>query len=116
MSVDTGSIATNVPDFATKLAGDEFLKSAAFPKATFVSTAFHRRDATHGTVTGDLTLLGVTAPLTFDVTMVGAGKGFGAPRMGVEATASLDARKFGMGAFFVDPIQLVIDVEFERKS
>ncbi len=116
VSVDTGSIATNVPDFAAQLSGDKFLKSAAFPKATFVSTAFHRKDATHGTVTGDLTLLGVTAPLTFDVTLVGAGKGFGAPRMGVEATASLDARKFGMGPFFVDPIQLVIDVEFERKS
>lgn len=116
VSVDTGSIATNVPGFAAELSGDKFLKSAAFPKATFVSTAFRRKDATHGTVTGDFTLMGVTAPLTFDVTMVGAGKGFGQPRLGVEATASIDPKKFGMPPFFVDPIQLVIDVEFQRQS
>jgi polyisoprenoid-binding protein YceI len=115
VSVDTGSIATNVPGFAAELSGDKFLKSAAFPKAIFVSSAFHRKDASHGTVTGDFTLMGVTAPLTFDVTMLGAGKGFGAPRLGVEATTSIDPKKFGMPPFFVDPIQLVIDVEFQRQ-
>src|ERR1700710_1289467 len=38
VSVDTGSIDTPVPDFAKELAGAGYLNSAAFPKATFVST------------------------------------------------------------------------------
>src|SRR5665213_3661197 len=49
-SVETASVATNVAGFAKDIAGDGFLKSAAFPKATFVSTAFRRTAATHGQV------------------------------------------------------------------
>ena len=37
-SVETASITTNVKGFAEDLAGDNFLKSKAFPEATFVST------------------------------------------------------------------------------
>ena len=113
-SVDTASIGTPVPGFPAELAGEKYLNSAKFPQATFVSTAFHRVDATHGKVDGQFTLLGVTKPMTFDVTLVGAGKGFGAPRVGVEASSSLDPQAFGMSPFFVAPIELVIDAEFQK--
>ena len=113
-AVDTASIGTPVPGFAIELAGEKYLNAAKFPQATFVSTAFHRIDATHGKVDGQFTLLGVTKPMTFDVTLVGAGKGFGAPRVGVEASSSLDPQAFGMSPFFVAPIQLVIDAEFTK--
>lgn len=113
VSVDTASIATPVAGFAAELAGDGYLKSAAFPKATFVSTAFRQIDANHGKVDGKFTLLGKTVPLTFDVEMVGAGKGFmGHPRLGVEATAKIKPSDFGMSPMFAVPIQLVIDAEF----
>lgn len=116
VTVETASIATNVPGFATQLSGDGFLKSKAFPNATFVSTAFRRVDATHGQVDGAFTLMGKTAPVTFDVTLVGAGKGFGKPRIGIEARAKLDPAAFGLPPMFTQPIQLVVDAEFERKS
>ena len=113
-SVETASILTPVPGFPAELAGPKYLNSGAFPQATFVSTAFHRLNATHGKVDGQFTFLGVTKPMSFDVTLIGAGKGFGSPRMGVEATSSLDPKAFGMSPFFVVPIQLVIDAEFVK--
>src|SRR6187549_3417181 len=48
VAVATASITSNVKDFAGYLAGEQFLKSAKFPQATFVSSAFRRVDATHG--------------------------------------------------------------------
>ncbi|HEX4765156.1 MAG TPA: YceI family protein [Lichenihabitans sp.] len=116
-SVETASISTPVPDFAAQLAGDGFLKSAAFPKASFVSTAFHQTDASHGRVEGRFTLMGKTRPLTFDVELVGAGKGFmGHPRIGMEAKAQIDPRDYGMPPVFSDPIRLEIDAEFAQTS
>jgi len=115
VTVQTGSIATNVPGFADQLAGDNFLKAKAFPEATFVSTAFRPVDATHGKVDGDFTLMGKTHPLSFDVELIGAGKGFGSPRMGVEARARIAPADYGLPPMFADPIELVVDAEFARK-
>jgi polyisoprenoid-binding protein YceI len=115
-AVDTASIATPVPGFPAELSGPKYLNATAFPQASFVSTAFRRLDATHGKVDGQFTFLGVTRPMTFDVTLIGAGKGFGAPRMGIEATSSLDPKAYGMSPFFVVPIQLTIDAEFAKAS
>ncbi|HEY5238900.1 MAG TPA: YceI family protein [Rhizomicrobium sp.] len=120
-TVETASIATNVAGFAAHLASDDYLKSAKFPEAIFVSTAFRPTDATHGKVDGQFTLMGKTVPLTFDVTLVGAGPGFaGGPTMGhvigIHGEGAINPQDFGLPAFFKDPIQLVIDTEFDNKS
>jgi polyisoprenoid-binding protein YceI len=115
VQVKIESITSNVKDFASQLAGDKFLNAPRFPEATFVSTAFRQTDATSGKVDGNLTLMGKTAPVTFDVTLVGAGKGFGdSPRIGVTARAWIKPQDFGMPAVFADPIEIVVDVEFAR--
>jgi polyisoprenoid-binding protein YceI len=119
-TVETGSIATNVAGFAAELSGDKYLKSSAYPEATFVSTAFRQSDATHGKVDGQFTLLGKTVPVTFDVTLVGAGPGFaGGPVMGhvigIHAETAINPQDFNLGPFFKDPILLSIDTEFDRK-
>jgi polyisoprenoid-binding protein YceI len=115
VAVRTESITSNVKDFAYELAGDKYLKAAKFPEATFVSTAFHRSDETHGKVDGQFTLMGITRPVTFDVELVGAGKGWAdRPRMGVHAVASIKPQDFGLPALFGPEIEIVVDVEFER--
>jgi polyisoprenoid-binding protein YceI len=115
VSVQTDSIASNVKGFAEQLRGDQFLKSAAFPAATFVSTAFRQTDATHGKVEGQFTLMGKTRPVTFDVELVGAGKGFGGnPRIGVHAAAVINPQDFGLMPLFGDAIEIVVDSEFGR--
>ncbi|MBN9512122.1 MAG: polyisoprenoid-binding protein [Alphaproteobacteria bacterium] len=114
-SVETASITTNVKGFAEELVGDKFLNSKAFPQATFVSTAFKPTDKMRGKVEGQFTLMGKTKPVTFDVSLVGAGKGFGGkPRIGVTAVATINPQDYGLSPFFTDPIQIVIDTEFEK--
>lgn len=115
-SVEVGSIATPVEGFAQELSGKGYLNAAEFPKATFVSTAFRRIDAKHGKIEGQFTLLGKTRPVMFDVELVGAGKGFGAPRLGVHATAWINPQDYGLPVFFADPIQIVIDAEFAKAT
>lgn len=115
VSVDTASIATPVPGFAAELAGPTYLNAAAYPKATFVSTAFRPTDAYHGQVDGQFTLLGKTKPVTFEVELIGAGKGFGGhPRIGIEAKGQINPQDYGMSPMFGTSIQLVIDGEFVR--
>jgi polyisoprenoid-binding protein YceI len=120
-TVDTGSLETNVPNFATDLTGPNYLKSAQFPRATFVSTAFRQTDATHGKVDGKFTLMGHTVPLTFDVTLAGAGPGFaGDPFMGhvigIHAVTHISPQDFGMSPFFADPIEISIDTEYDHRG
>jgi polyisoprenoid-binding protein YceI len=116
IAVETGSIDTNVAGFAAELTGDNFLKSKAFPQATFVSTAFRRISPTHGQVDGQFTLLGKTKPVTFDVELIGAGKGFGHPRAGIHASTEIMPQDYGMSPIFDRPIRLLVDVEFEKTS
>jgi len=112
--VETGSIATNVPNFAAELSGEKFLDAKDFPDATFVSTAFHQTGSATGKVDGVFTLRGKSKPLTLTVDLVGAGPGFGAPRMGVHAEGLINPQDYGLPPMFAVPIQLVIDVEFVK--
>jgi polyisoprenoid-binding protein YceI len=119
VSVDPKSIATanTGGDFSGEISGDRFLKSAQFPAITFAAKGFHAVDATHGTVDGDITLLGVTKPVVFDVELVGAGKGFRGPTMGVHAETDIHPNDFGLPPpFFGQPIHLTIDTEFDLKA
>jgi polyisoprenoid-binding protein YceI len=114
-TVDTASITTPVVGFAAELAGPEYLDSKKFPKAQFVSTRFVKVDATHALVDGNFTLRGKTVPLTFNVELIGAGKGFmGHPRIGVEATAALKTADFGLPPVLGPTVELVIDTEFGK--
>lgn len=116
-SVRTESITSNVKGFASELAGPTFLNAPKFPEITFASTAFKQTDATSGKIDGQLTLLGKTAPVTFDASLVGAGKGFGGqPRLGVHASGWIKPQEFGMPIMFTEPIEIVMDIEFVRSK
>jgi len=115
VAVRIESITSNVRGFASELAGEQYLKAAKFPEATFVSTAFRRSDDTRGKVDGQFTLMGTTKPVTFDVELVGVGKGWAEkPRLGVHAVASIKPQDFGLPALFGPAIEIVVDTEFER--
>ena len=117
VQVKIESITSNVKDFASQLAGDKFLNAPRFPEATFVSSAFRPTDATSGQVDGQLTLMGKTRPVTFDVELIGAGKGFAdRPRIGVSARGTINPVDFGLPPLFGDAIEIVIDVEFQKDA
>jgi polyisoprenoid-binding protein YceI len=117
VSIDTASIATPVNDgvFATEIT-EKFLKSAQFPKATFVSTKFTQVSASKGKVDGNFTLLGVTKPLSIDVTLVGAGSNRRGPVIGVSGATKIVATDYGLATMFAGaPIEILLDVEFDKK-
>jgi len=117
VTVDPKSITTAPVDgFSDELAGAKFLNTVKFPAITFTSTAFHPESATHGKVEGDLTLLGVTKHVVFDVDLVGDGKGFRGPVIGVTARTMIEPKDFGLPPFIVAPIELIIDSEFDAAA
>jgi polyisoprenoid-binding protein YceI len=117
VTVDPKSITTApVQGFSDELSGEKFLNAAKFPSITFTSTAFHPEGATHGKVEGDLTVMGVTKHVVFDVDLVGAGKGFRGPVIGVSAKTMLDPKGLGLPPFFAAPIELDIDSEFDLQA
>jgi polyisoprenoid-binding protein YceI len=97
-------------------AGPNLLNVAAFPTATFESTSITVSGPNTGKISGNLTLLGVTKPVTIDASLVGAGKtGRGVPAIGF--TGLLNIKRSDFGSTFAagaisDAINIVLDGEF----
>jgi len=71
ITIKTDSIETDTPDLTKHLKTADFFDVAKYPEATFVSTAIKpggENGATH-TVTGNLTMHGVTKAITFPATI-----------------------------------------------
>ena len=118
VTIDPKSVATPVGTaFAEEIAGERFLKSGLFPAITFVSKSFAATDAAHGKVTGDLTLLGVTKPVTLDTELVGTGAGGRGPVIGVSARGQFNPNDFGLTLTIPNaPVLLELDVELGRQA
>lgn len=78
VSINPTALNTNYPDpvkkaeWEAELANDpKFMNAAEFPTITFNSTGVTTTGEFEGTVTGDLTFLGVTKPVTLDVSYGG---------------------------------------------
>jgi len=71
IAIKTDSITTDTPDLTKHLKTADFFDVAKYPEATFVSTAIKpggQNGASH-TITGNLTLHGVTKAITFPATI-----------------------------------------------
>ena len=78
VSINPGALNTNYPDPAKKVdwetelsTAPRFLNGSEFPAISFNSTSVEQTGEFSGTVTGDLTFLGVTKPVTLDVSYGG---------------------------------------------
>lgn len=97
MTVQTGSVNSNHAERDKHLRSDDFLNVAEHPTAQFISTSFKPSEDGHGEMTGDLTINGVTKPVTLDVQFVGAGKDpWGGVRRGYEATTTIKLSDFNI--------------------
>ena len=121
-SVDPASLDVNA-DYS-KTFSEEFLSASKFPKATFVSTQIQPgAQPGQGTMTGDLTLMGVTKPVTFSVTLIGTGHEplplpLGQKAAGFEATATIKRSDFGstfLSNLVGDDVTIQIEAEFDHK-
>jgi polyisoprenoid-binding protein YceI len=119
-TIDAGSITTGVEERDTHLKSQDFFDVAKYPVITFVSTSVTRSGATTYAVTGNLTMHGVTRPVTLAVTASAPFKHAGGIRRGVEATTSVNRKDFGLrweypgegpGIVVGDNIKISIDAE-----
>ena len=117
--VDTASIDLNLPKFEQDLRGPDWLDVAQFPQARFESRTITITGEKTGRVTGDLTLHGVTAPVTLEVTFNGGADSLltGRYTLGFAASGTLLRSTFGLGAYAPavgDQVTLEIHAEFQR--
>ncbi|HVL02604.1 MAG TPA: YceI family protein, partial [Dongiaceae bacterium] len=88
---------TNHAERDKHLRGDDFFAVEKFPKATFVSTKAEKIDDLTGRIYGNLTLKGVTKPVTLQVAYIGGGDDpWGGHRQGFEATTEIQLKDFGI--------------------
>lgn len=99
MTVKTASINTNHGERDRHLRSKDFLNVSQFPEATFKSTSVTKEDDDEGEylVKGELTLNGVTRPVSFEIEQVGAGQDpWGGFRRGFEGELALKLADFGI--------------------
>jgi len=119
-----GTIGTGVPERDTHLKSADFFDAAQFPNITFVSKTFSAASGSF-TVSGDLTMHGVTKPVTLNVVASQPFNHVGGIRRGIEATTTVNRRDFGVlwdfpgegtGVVVGDTIQITIDLELVLES
>jgi polyisoprenoid-binding protein YceI len=98
VTVPVRSIDTFSPELNSKMPGDGFFDADEYPALHFKSTSVQRSGAKTATMLGDMTIKGVTLPVTFYVIY---NNGVEHPRfklhnVGFTATAKIDSRAFGV--------------------
>ncbi len=99
VSIDAASVNTFHKARDGHVKNKDFLNVEAHPEITFVAASGNPASGTSGTVTGDLTILGVTQPVTLNVTLNKADSyPFGHKRfvLGLSIDASIERSDFGM--------------------
>lgn len=114
VSVPMTGVSMARRDLERWLEGPAWFDAARFPVMTFRTTAVTAVGPGAANCTGDLTLHGVTRPLTLRVRFTPAGSDRGA---GFEAKGRIRRSDFGIGryAFLIgDTVELTINATFER--
>ena len=119
VSIRTASISTGQADRDGHLVSADFFDVANFPEITFVVTDV-ARDGADWAVTGDLTIKGVTRPVTVAFESTGSAKDpFGNLRVGFEGSATINRKDWGLtwnaaletgGVLVSEKIKLEFDV------
>src|SRR5438445_3429735 len=120
VTINTASIRTHNEQRDNDLRASTFLEVEKYPTITFKSTKIEPKSADRGTMTGDLTIKGVTHPVSLNVVKYGE---FNDPmmghRIGYAAETKINRKDFGMrfemmldGKFVVSN-EILIQIEGE---
>ena len=119
--IDMTSLDIANDEFADTLMSDWF-KADSFPKARFTSTEVLVTGVNRGQVEGELTLRGVTQPVTLDVTFNGGARDLirgNAYIVGFSASGTIDRTDFGinnLSGVITNKVEINIEAEFVRQS
>ncbi|MBN9353420.1 MAG: YceI family protein [Hyphomicrobium denitrificans] len=115
IEIDTASVDTNHAERDKHLRAADLLDTDKFPTATFESTSVKSSGPEKATVSGKLTLHGVTKDIVIEAQRVGGGKDpWGGYRDGFTGTTTLKLADFGilrdLGPFSKE-VELTLDLE-----
>lgn len=118
IKVDPRSIDAGDGAFSRAVAG--YFEPERYPVILFSSTALTRTAEGEGKLNGDLTLHGVTRPVTLDVIFKGAGPALpgAGSRMGFSGSGRIRRSEFGVTGgrpFAGDTVDLLFQVEFVKR-
>jgi polyisoprenoid-binding protein YceI len=123
VTIDMTTVDTPSHELIGELMSASTFNTAAFPTATFKSTAVTRTGPNGGTITGDLTLHGVTKSVTLNATFGGLTTDpfSGADDIGFHATATINRLDFGITgmvweSLVGDDVKLTIEAMFQRSK
>ena len=118
IEVKAASVDTGVKQRDDHLRSPDFFNVEQFPTITFKSTAVKKVDDKRFDVTGDMTIHGVTKPVTVRMEKIGAGKDpWGKTRVGFEGTVELKRLEFGVAGtpdMVSDDLRLILAFEATR--
>jgi polyisoprenoid-binding protein YceI len=125
VEIDADSIDTNDQQRDGHLRTNDFFGAGDHPKLTFISTSITPRGGNEFLVEGNLTIRGVTRPVTLNAEFEGAGQTpFGTEAASWTATTQIDRKDFDLtwnapleaGGFLVgDDVKIEIDIEAVRQ-
>ncbi len=123
-TVKAASIDTSNNDRDEHLRSKDFFEVQKFPTLTFTSTQVVPKDGTTLDVTGNLTLHGVTRPITFPISLLGTVKTPRGEKAGFETAFKIDRKEYGIvwnnvldsGPVLGDEVKITIEVEANRQA
>ncbi len=119
VTVKTDSVDTGYPARDADLKSDKFLDVAKYPEMRFVSTKVTRNADQTLRIDGELTLHGVTKPITLQAKLNKAAPNpfDKRPTVGFSATGTLKRSDFGVSTYVPiigDVVSITIDAEFNH--
>jgi polyisoprenoid-binding protein YceI len=121
VTIRADSIDMSHRELNERLKGKDFFRTDAFPTLRFVSAKVERTGERTGRMTGDLTIMGITKPVTLDMTLNYAGPHpfYRIPTLGVSARGKVDRRDFGLTyrpQYIGDEIAIQLEIEAMAKD
>ena len=125
VTIDPASVHTGYAVFDEHMVSGDWFDTANHPEIRFVSTGVQQVGHDRALVEGDLTIKGVTRPVTLDVRLTFDGphplgalmEAYQADYLGFHATATVLRSDWGLGAFAPltsDTVDIVIRTELRR--
>lgn len=123
MTADVNSINTDNEMRDGHMKSDKWFDAAKFPTITFKSTSFKKVDGKKYKMTGDLTMHGVTKPVTLDAVLTGPvtmeGRGGKQEKIGLKVNGTVKRTDFGVGssggATVSEEVEIKTNGEFGRQ-
>ena len=125
-TADVNSIDTNMEQRDGHLKSADFFDAENFPKLNFVSTSFVQKGDEDFTLTGDLTLRGVTKSVTLAVNYGGQMVDFyGNTKAGFELNGKINRKDFGLnwgavteagGVVVSDEVKLHFNIQVAKQA